>query len=104
MQKFNTFEWETQTSSNTPKSKDQKILELEQKIKLLEKQKSLLKKQVERSGKKAVFFDMMITMQKKNLIFLSEKTPSRAIDRFIREEEETKFYLWIAQDKQTSLL
>ena len=87
-----------------PKSKDQKILDLEQEIKLFKKQKSFLEKQVERSDKEAIFFDMMINMQKKNLIFLSEKTPSRAIDRFIREEEETKFYLWIAQDKQTSLL
>lgn len=43
LRKFGTFDWENQTPSNMPKSKDQKILELEQKIKLLEKQKLTLK-------------------------------------------------------------
>lgn len=37
LRKYGTFDWENQTLSNMPKSKDQKILELEQRIKLLEK-------------------------------------------------------------------
>ena len=47
------------------KNKDQKILELKQKVKLQEKQKAFLEKQTERSDKKAIFFDMMIDMAKK---------------------------------------
>jgi len=46
--KYGTFDWKNQTPSKMPKSKDLKILELEQKIKLLEKQ-------VENSDKKVVF-------------------------------------------------
>lgn len=44
LRKFGTFDWENQTPSNMPKSKDQKILELEQKVLLLEKQKAFLEK------------------------------------------------------------
>jgi transposase len=65
LRKYGTFDWENQTPSNMPKSKDQKILELEQKIKLLEKQKALLEKQAENADKKAIFFDMMIDMAEK---------------------------------------
>lgn len=65
LRKYGNFDWENQTPSNMPKSKDQKILELEQKIKLLEKQKNHLEHQVERSDKKAIFFDMMIDMAEK---------------------------------------
>lgn len=43
-----------------PKSKDQKLLELEQRIILLEKEKRLLEKQAEVANKKVVFFDMML--------------------------------------------
>jgi len=75
LRKYGTFDWENQTPSNMPKSKDQKILELEQKIKLLEKQKALLEKQAETSDKKAIFFDMMIDMAEKEFNILSEKTP-----------------------------
>ncbi len=55
LRKYGTFDWENQTPSNMPKSKDQTILELEQKIKLLEKQKAFFAKQAEISDKKAVF-------------------------------------------------
>ena len=67
LRKYGTFDWENQTPSNMPKSKDQKILELEQKIKLLEKQKAFLEKQAEQSDKKAIFFDMMIDIAEKEL-------------------------------------
>lgn len=65
LRKYGTFDWENQTPSNMPKSKDHQILELEQRIKLLEKQKAFLEKQVEDSDKKAIFFDMMIEMAEK---------------------------------------
>lgn len=65
LRKYGNFDWENQTPSNMPKSKDQKILELEQKVKLLEKQKAFLEHQAERSDKKAIFFDMMIDMAEK---------------------------------------
>ncbi len=65
LRKYGTFDWENQTPSNMPKSKDQKILELEQKIKLLEKQKAFLEKQAENSDKKAIIFDMMIDIAEK---------------------------------------
>ena len=65
LRKFGTFDWENQTLSNMPKSKDQKILELEQKVLLLEKQKAFLEKQAEQSDKKVIFFDMMIDMAEK---------------------------------------
>ena len=64
LRKYGTFDWDykTNTMSKTP---EQKILELEQKVKLLEKQKAFLEKQVETSDKKAVIFDMMISLAEK---------------------------------------
>ena len=44
-----------------PKSKDQKILELEQKIKLLEKQKAFLVKQAKNSNRKAKYNGIFIS-------------------------------------------
>ncbi len=65
LRKYGIFDWENQTPSNMPKSKDQKILELEQRIKVLEKQKAFLEKQAEQSHMKAAFFDMMVDMAEK---------------------------------------
>ena len=65
LRKYGTFDWENQTPGAMPKSKDQRILELEQKIKLLEKQKSFLEQQVERADMKVAFFDMMVDMAEK---------------------------------------
>ena len=59
LRKYGTFDRENQTPSKMPKSKDLKILELEQKIKVLENQKAFPEKQAEQSDKKAVFFDKM---------------------------------------------
>ena len=65
LRKYGTFDWENQTPSNMPKSQEQKLMELEQKVKLLEKQKAFLERQVETADKKAVIFDMMITLAEK---------------------------------------
>ena len=82
LRKYGTFDWENQTPSNMPKSKDQKILELEQTIKLLEKQKALLEKQAETSDKKAIFFDMMIDMAEKefNIPIRKNSLPEQSTD------------------------
>lgn len=82
LRKYGNFDWENQTPSNMPKSKEQKILELEQKVKLLEKQKAFLEKQVESSDKKAVFFDMMIDMAEKefNIPIRKNSLPEQSSD------------------------
>lgn len=82
LRKYGSFDWENQTPSNMPKSKDQKILELEQKIKLLEKQKAFLEKQAENSDKKAIFFDMMIDMAEKefNIPIRKNSLPEQSTD------------------------
>ena len=65
LRKYGTFDWENQTPSKMPKSQEQKLMELEQKVKLLEKQKAFLERQVETADKKAIIFDMMITLAEK---------------------------------------
>lgn len=82
LRKYGTFDWENQTPSNMPKSKDHQILELEQKIKLLEKQKAFLEKQAETSDKKAIFFDMMIDMAEKefNIPIRKNSLPEQSTD------------------------
>ena len=82
LRKYGTFDWENQTPSNMPKSKDQKLLELEQKVRLLEKQKNFLEKQVEQSDKKAVIFDIMIDMAEKefNIPIRKKSLPEQSIN------------------------
>ena len=65
LRKFGRFDWENQTPSNMPQSKDHRLMELEAKVKLLEKQKAMLEHQVERADKKAIIFDMMIDLAEK---------------------------------------
>lgn len=60
LRKYGNFDWENKSYKRMPKTKDQKILELEQKVRLLEKQKNQLESQVKTADKKAIFFDMMI--------------------------------------------
>jgi len=47
------------------KTPEQKLMELEQEIRLLKKQKAFLEKQVEYADKKAIIFDMMISVAEK---------------------------------------
>jgi transposase-like protein len=60
MKKYGNFDFSNKSNFVMPKSTEQKLLELEQKVRLLEKQKAALEHQLERSDKKAIFFDMMI--------------------------------------------
>lgn len=65
LRKYGNFDWENQTSSNMPKTPEQRLLELEQEVRLLKKQKASLEKQVEQSDKKIILFDMMINLAEK---------------------------------------
>ena len=65
LRKYGTFDWENQTPSNMPQSKEQRLMELEARVKLLEKQKAMLEHQVERADKKAIIFDMMLDIAEK---------------------------------------
>ena len=81
LRKYGTFDWENQTPSNMPKTQEQKLLELEQKVKLLEKQKALLEHQVETADKKAIIFDMMISIAEKefNIPIRKKHSPEQSI-------------------------
>lgn len=88
LRKYGNFDWDNQTLSHMPKSKDQKILELEQQVKLLEKQKAFLEHQAERSDKKAIFFDMMIDMAEKEFNIPIRKNSLR--EQSINSEQNKK--------------
>lgn len=60
LRKYGNFDWINKSTTVMPKSLEQKLLELEQQVRLLEKQKAALEHQLERTDKKAIFFDMMI--------------------------------------------
>ena len=81
LRKYGTFDWENQTTSNMPKSKEQRLMELEAKVKLLERQKATLEDQVERSDKKAIIFDMMIDIAEKeyNISIRKNSSPEQSI-------------------------
>lgn len=65
LRKYGNFDWLNKSTQKMPKSKDQKLFELEQKVLLLEKQKKELENKVEQADKKAIFFDMMIDIAEK---------------------------------------
>ena len=81
LRKYGTFDWENQTTSNMPKSKEQRLMELEAKVKLLERQKATLEDQVERLDKKAIIFDMMIDIAEKeyNISIRKNSSPEQSI-------------------------
>ena len=90
LRKYGNFDWENQTPSKMPKSKDQRILELEQKVRVLEKQKAFLEKQVENADKKAIFFDMMIDMaeQEFKVPIRKNSLPGQSIDSERKEKKQ----------------
>jgi transposase-like protein len=65
LRKYGNFDWENQTPSTMQKTPEQKLMELEQEVRLLKKQKAFLEKQAERSDKKVILFDMMISLAEK---------------------------------------
>ncbi len=80
LRKYGTFDWENQTPSNMPHSKEQRLMELEARVKLLEKQKAMLEHQVERADKKAIIFDMMIDIAEKeyNISIRKNSSPEQS--------------------------
>ena len=89
LRKYGTFDWENQTPSNMPQSKEQRLMELEARVKLLEKQKAMLEHQVERADKKAIIFDMMIDIAEKeyNISIRKNSSPeqSTSIEKNIKK-------------------
>lgn len=81
LRKYGTFDWENQSTSNMPKSKEQRLMELEAKVKLLERQKATLEDLVDRSDKKAIIFDMMIDIAEKeyNISIRKNSLPEQSI-------------------------
>ncbi len=65
LRKYGNFDWENKKPITMSKTPEQKIMELEQEVLLLKKQKAFLEKQVERSDKKVILFDMMISVAEK---------------------------------------
>jgi hypothetical protein len=78
-----------------PKSKEQRLMELEAKVKLLEIQKATLEDQVERSDKKAIIFDMMIDIAEKeyNISIQKNSLPEQSIST----EKNTKKALFYSR-------
>ena len=68
LKKYGNFDMSNKSASVMSKSIEQKLLELEQKVRLLEKQKAALEHQLERSDKKAIFFDMMIDIAEEEFL------------------------------------
>ena len=89
LRKYGTFDWENQTPSNMPQSKEQRLMELEARVKLLEKQKAMLEHQVERADKKAIIFDMMLDIAEKeyNISIRKNSSPeqSTSIEKTIKK-------------------
>lgn len=81
IEKYGTFDKDYQISINMPNTQERKIKELEQKVKLLEKQKTFLEQQVETADKKAIIFDMMISLAEKeyNIPIRKKCSPEQSI-------------------------
>lgn len=65
LRKFGNFDHQNKVSTPMEKTKDQRLLELEQKIKVLEQQNNRLRHELEMRDHKVAFFDMMIDMAEK---------------------------------------
>ena len=65
IEKYGNFDVTNKCHRPMDKSKDQKLLELEQKIRLLERKNKRLEKELEMKDMKADFFDMMIDLAEK---------------------------------------
>lgn len=75
LRKYGNFDWINKSTVRVAKSKDQRLLELEQKVLLLEKQKKELEKRAETSDKKVILFDMMIDIAEEEFKIPIRKKP-----------------------------
>ncbi|WP_420579690.1 transposase [Reichenbachiella sp.] len=89
LRKYGNFDWVNKSTLRMPKSKDQKLYELEQKVRLLEKQKKELEQQVENADKKAIFFDMMIDIAEEEfkLPIRKKSLPQQLIDSRLNKKK-----------------
>ena len=67
MEKYGTFDWTNIKGGNMPKSKDQKLLELQEKVKMLERKNARLEHELEMKDHKVALFDLMIDIAEKDL-------------------------------------
>ena len=65
LRKYGNFDISNKTTKPMEKSKEQKLLELEERVKLLERQNNRLQHELEMKDHKVAFFDMMIDMAEK---------------------------------------
>lgn len=65
IRKYGNFDIANKTSKPMEKSKEQKLLELDERVKMLERQNNRLQHELEMKDHKVAFFDMMIDMAEK---------------------------------------
>lgn len=65
LRKYGNFDVSNKTSKPMEKSKEQKLMELEERVKMLERQNNRLQHELEMKDHKVAFFDMMIDMAEK---------------------------------------
>ena len=65
LRKCGNFDVANKTSKPMEKSKEQKLMELEERLKMLERQNNRLQHELEMKDHKVAFFDMMIDMAEK---------------------------------------
>ena len=65
LRKYGNFDIANKTSKPMEKSKEQKLMELEERVKMLERQNNRLQHELEMKDHKVAFFDMMIDMAEK---------------------------------------
>ena len=65
LRKYGNFDVANKTSKPMKKSKEQKLMELEERVKMLERQNNRLQHELEMKDHKVAFFDMMIDMAEK---------------------------------------
>lgn len=65
LRKYGNFDVANKTSKPMEKSKEQKLMELEERVKMLERQNNHLQHELEMKDHKVAFFDMMIDMAEK---------------------------------------
>jgi len=88
LRKYGNFDRTYDLKIKKMKSPEQKLLELEQQIKLLKRKNKSLERQLERTDKKAIFFDMMIDIAEEEFkIPIRKKSLS---DQSINSKKSTK--------------
>ena len=65
LRKYGNFDVANKTSKLMEKSKEKKLMELEERVKMLERQNNRLQHELEMKDHKVAFFDMMIDMAEK---------------------------------------